>query len=78
MSLRRTRRRAELEAGLDTVREAPRDEGVLELIVGRPAVEEREVVDEAELDVEQGVVGDNWSTRGGPAAGRRTRRRRSP
>jgi len=55
---------AELEAGLDTVRGAPRDEGVLELIVRRPAVEEREVVDEAELDLELGLVGDSWQSRG--------------
>jgi MOSC domain-containing protein YiiM len=55
---------AELEAGLETVRGAPRDEGVLELIVRRPAVEEREVVEEAELDVELGLVGDCWHSRG--------------
>jgi MOSC domain-containing protein YiiM len=55
---------AELEAGLPTIREAPKDDGTLELIVRRPAVEEREVVEEAELDLELGVVGDNWSGRG--------------
>ena len=43
---------AELEAGLDTILAAPRDHGVLELIVRRPDVESREVVDEAELDLE--------------------------
>ena len=47
-----------------TIRAAPRDEGVVELIVRRPAVDEREVVDEAELDVEDGLVGDSWSARG--------------
>ena len=55
---------AELEAGLPTLREAPNDEGRLELIVRRPAVEEREVVDEAELDLEVGLVGDCWQSRG--------------
>ena len=54
----------ELEAGLDEIRRAPRDEGVLELIVRRPQVETREVVEEAELSLEFGLVGDNWSTRG--------------
>jgi len=54
----------ELAAGLDEVRAAPSDEGTLELIVCRPAVEEREVLDEADLDLELGLVGDNWSTRG--------------
>lgn len=55
---------SELEAGLDHVRAAPSDEGVLELIVRRPAVDEREVVEEAEVDLELGLVGDSWSLRG--------------
>jgi MOSC domain-containing protein YiiM len=55
---------AELAAGLPAIREAPKDVGTLELIVRRPAVEEREVVEEAQLDLEVGLVGDNWSTRG--------------
>jgi MOSC domain-containing protein YiiM len=52
------------DAGLEVVRAAPRDEGTVELIVCRPAVDEREVVDEAELDLEEGLVGDNWRARG--------------
>jgi MOSC domain-containing protein YiiM len=55
---------SEVLAGLDVVRAAPRDEGVLELIVRRPAVGAREVMVEAELDLEQGLVGDNWASRG--------------
>lgn len=35
-------------------------EGTVELIVRRPAEGEREVLDEAELDLEQGLVGDRW------------------
>jgi MOSC domain-containing protein YiiM len=58
------RTRAAVEAGLDAVRAAPRDEGVVELIVRRPAVDEREIVDEAMLDLEDGLLGDNWSSRG--------------
>jgi hypothetical protein len=54
---------AELEAGLDTIREAPKDSGVLELIVRRPAVEERETLVEAELHPLEGLVGDNWKFR---------------
>jgi MOSC domain-containing protein YiiM len=54
----------DLRAGLDHVRAAPRDEGSVELIVRRPATDEREVVDEAQLDVEGGLVGDSWSGRG--------------
>ena len=62
--------REEVEAGLDVIRAAPRDTGLLELIVRRPAVDEREVVDEAELDRDEGLVGDNWLARG-RSSGRR-------
>jgi MOSC domain-containing protein YiiM len=54
----------ELEAGLDTIRQSPRDEGVLELIVRRPQTDAREVLEEGELDPAQGLVGDNWGPRG--------------
>jgi len=55
---------AELEAGLDIIRQSPKDDGVLELIVRRPQPEEREVLVEGELDLEVGLVGDTWKTRG--------------
>lgn len=55
---------SELEAGLPHIREAPVDHGTVELIVRRPDVEQREVVDEVELDPDVGVVGDNWRVRG--------------
>jgi len=55
---------AELEAGLDHLRAAPRGEGVVEMIVRRPVVDERELVDEAELDLVEGLVGDSWRARG--------------
>jgi MOSC domain-containing protein YiiM len=51
----------ELDAGLDHIRQAPADGGTVQLIVRRPAIDEREVLDEAELDLAVGVVGDNWS-----------------
>ena len=54
----------ELEAGLDTIREAPADDGVLELIVRRPAIGVREVLEVGELDLAQGLVGDTWHLRG--------------
>jgi MOSC domain-containing protein len=53
-----------LEARVDEVRQSPADNGVLELIVTRPENFERDVLDEARLDAEIGLVGDNWSTRG--------------
>jgi len=53
----------ELEAGLDDIRCAPKDEGVLELIVRRPAVNDREILEEAELHLIEGLVGDSWKRR---------------
>lgn len=55
---------AELEAGLDEIRRSPKDGGVLELIVRRPQTGERDILAEAELDPVEGLVGDNWKTRG--------------
>ena len=54
---------AELEAGLDHIRSSPTDHGTLELVLRRPAVDEREVLEVAELSVEEGVVGDTWNVR---------------
>ena len=54
----------ELEAGLADIRQAPKDEGVLQLIVRRPQVDEREILEAGELKVEAGLVGDSWSGRG--------------
>lgn len=59
--------RDQLDAGLDEIRRAPRDSGVLQLIVRRPAVGEREIADVGQLDPTEGLVGDNWRTRGSAA-----------
>jgi hypothetical protein len=53
-----------LEAGLDDIRGAPHDGGLIELIVRRPAEDEREVLTAATLDPVVGLVGDLWPTRG--------------
>ncbi|WP_345308180.1 hypothetical protein [Candidatus Villigracilis saccharophilus] len=55
---------AELEAGLDAIRYAPKNDGVLELIVRRPQIEAREILEVGELDLVEGLVGDNWKVRG--------------
>ena len=55
---------AELEAGLETIRQSPREQGTVRMIVRRPKVDEREVVDEAELSLSDGLVGDTWHLRG--------------
>src|SRR5947208_2218180 len=53
----------ELEAALDHLRDAPKDEGVVQLIVRRPKVDEREVLVQADFDPVLGLVGDTWSVR---------------
>lgn len=55
---------AELEAGLESIRQSPKDQGVLEMIVRRPAENEREVLLEGRLDPTCGLEGDTWSIRG--------------
>lgn len=55
---------AELEAGLEDILRSPKDAGRLELIVRRPRVDEREVLEEAELHPSDGLVGDSWKERG--------------
>ena len=56
--------RPELEAGLDGIRNAPKDNGVVELIVSRPSSGAREVLGQASLDPAGGLLGDNWGERG--------------
>ncbi|MBX3010443.1 MAG: MOSC domain-containing protein [Caldilineaceae bacterium] len=55
---------AELEAGLALIRQSPKENGTLSLIVRRPVAEAREVLQEGQLDATEGLVGDNWRTRG--------------
>jgi MOSC domain-containing protein YiiM len=47
-----------LEAGLEAIRRSPTAEGTVELIVRRPAENEREVLEEGLLDPAEGLVGD--------------------
>jgi len=54
----------ELELGLETILQSPKDHGLLELIVRRPVVDAREVLEEGQLDPASGRVGDNWKSRG--------------
>lgn len=54
----------ELDARIDHVRAAPSDRGTVEMIVIRPDVGERVVLDEGRLDPAHGVVGDSWKDRG--------------
>ena len=54
----------ELTAALDEIRQSPAATGTLALIVRRPAEDEREVLDEGMLDLEEGLLGDMWLRRG--------------
>jgi hypothetical protein len=54
---------SELEAGLDEIARSPRDGGVVEMIVRRPQVGEREIIEEGQLDLAEGLVGDSWKRR---------------
>jgi hypothetical protein len=54
---------AEIESGLDQVRRSPRLQGRLDLLVRRPALDEREVLAVGVLDLDVGLVGDTWNQR---------------
>jgi hypothetical protein len=54
---------AELEPHLDHLAASPKDVGVLELVVCRPARHTRRILDEGMLDAQLGLVGDSWSAR---------------
>ena len=55
---------SELEAGLAEIRRSPGDDGILHMIVRRPEVERREVLEVGHLDPVEGLVGDTWRLRG--------------
>lgn len=57
---------AELEAGLDEILRSPKSEGSLEMIVRRPQTGEREILETAELNLTDGLAGDNWKARSSP------------
>jgi hypothetical protein len=61
MTLRTT---PDLDAHLADVQAAPADGGRVELIVRRPSVDQREILAEAVLDPDVGLVGDGWLARG--------------
>jgi MOSC domain-containing protein YiiM len=59
---------AELDAGLAQIRRSPKHAGRVELIVRRPAEDERELLAEARLDPLLGLVGDSWHARASAGA----------
>src|SRR5439155_2799662 len=57
-------RSADMDDGLDQIRVAPGQLGTLELIVCRPAIDSREVLEIGVIDVSEGLAGDSWKARG--------------
>jgi len=57
--------RAQLDAGVPDVEGSPKDHGTLEMVVRRPAEDQREVLEEGELDPAVGLIGDSWLVRAG-------------
>ncbi|MDQ2690803.1 MAG: MOSC domain-containing protein [Chloroflexota bacterium] len=53
----------QLEAGMDYIRQSPKDLGLLKMIVRRPLEDEREILEEGELNLSEGLVGDTWKMR---------------
>ncbi len=53
----------ELSARLDYLRSAPTDAGTVHLVVRRPDLGVREILDEGYLDTVDGLLGDNWYSR---------------
>ncbi len=54
----------QLVAGQEAVIQSPGDQGTVEMVVARPAVDQRVVLDNGELVVGAGLVGDNYLERG--------------
>jgi hypothetical protein len=56
--------KSELEAAIEFIKLSPKDDGVVRKIVCRPTTGERIELMEAQLDVVEGLAGDNWRSRG--------------
>lgn len=58
-----------LEAGLEYIRRSPKDAGPVMMIVRRPDVDQREVLNTGRLDKDRGLVGDSWLRRSASRTG---------
>jgi hypothetical protein len=54
---------AELAAGLEHLRRAPSDVGTVRLVVRRPDLGVREILEEGTFDTVDGLLGDSWYSR---------------
>ena len=55
---------AEIERAAAALGSSPTENGVVEMIICRPARYERMVLDEGTLEVAHGLIGDTWEARG--------------
>ena len=53
----------DFEATLAALGPSPQDDGIVDMIVSRPAPGERIVLETGELDEVNGLIGDNWNAR---------------
>jgi len=60
----------QLESGMARVIDTPKDQGLVRLVVRRPAKSQREILEVGRLDTEQGLVGDDWINRPNKTTGR--------
>jgi hypothetical protein len=54
----------QIASSIDEVTGSPKNKGSLDLIVCRPEINERRVLDTGELNIDLGLIGDNWITCG--------------
>jgi MOSC domain-containing protein YiiM len=54
----------ELESSIIELAASPQDNGTVEMIVCRPNLSERRVLEQADFDTDEGLLGDNWKARG--------------
>jgi len=55
---------AALETGLAGILQSPKDNGIVALIVCRPGVGKRKILEQGTLDIGEGLIGDTWQERG--------------
>ncbi len=53
-----------LEASINQILNTPKDNGIVQMTVCRPQIENRKILKIAKLDKDLGLVGDNWNDRG--------------
>ena len=52
--------KGELQSGFYLIKQSPDNDGEVQMIVRRPETDKREILEEGELDLELGLVGDRW------------------